>query len=137
MWKPYFGQNLTFQSACVTLKIRSRSPKSTLNPFLTISMQVKIHPLVQTTVGGSTQPLPYNLSMQVKLKFTRWFRRQCREMADLYILYRRVTLKFRSRPPNLTNSFHPPNNVSASLDKIHPLIQKIMHGNEARWTPTG
>ena len=30
--KTYFGQNLTFQSAPVTLKIRSRSPKSN-QPF--------------------------------------------------------------------------------------------------------
>ena len=28
MWKPYFGQNLTFPSAGATFKIKSRSPKS-------------------------------------------------------------------------------------------------------------
>ena len=33
--KPYFGQNLTFQSADVSLKIRSGSPKS--NQLLTLS----------------------------------------------------------------------------------------------------
>ena len=35
MRKPYFGKNLTFQSTGVTLKIRSRSPKS--NKLLTAS----------------------------------------------------------------------------------------------------
>ena len=37
MQKPYFGQNLTFQSAGVTLKIKSRSQKSTLSALCKFS----------------------------------------------------------------------------------------------------
>ena len=55
--KPYFGQNLTFQSAGMTLKIRSRSPKS--KQLILHSQQciyksfVKIHPLVQKITNGN------------------------------------------------------------------------------------
>ena len=53
MGDQYFGQNLTFQSAVVTLKIRSRSQQilPTLFPFPIMYLQyaslVKIHPLLK------------------------------------------------------------------------------------------
>ena len=55
--KTYFGQNLTFQSAPVTLKIRSRSPKSD-QPFpfsqkCIHASLVKIHQLVQKITHGN------------------------------------------------------------------------------------
>ena len=68
MWIPYFGRNLTFQSACVTLKIRSRSS----NQFLTFSQQciqsglVKVYLLVQKIVSGNS--CFYGLYMLVTLK---------------------------------------------------------------------
>ena len=49
----YSGQNWTFQRAGVTLKIRSRSPKSYMYQLFTTSQQciyaslIKIHPLVK------------------------------------------------------------------------------------------
>ena len=47
-----------------------------------------------------------------------------------------VTLKMRSRSPNLITSFPNPSNVCASLVKIHPLVQKIESRQEATWTQT-
>ena len=51
-------------------------------------------------------------------------------MADIYSLYRMVTLKIRSRSPK-SNQLFPSSKhcIYASLVKIHSLIQKIMHVN--------
>ena len=50
-------------------------------------------------------------------------------MADLYSLYRMVTLKIRSRPPKSNQLFLlSPQFTYANLVKIHPQVQKIVHG---------
>ena len=105
---PYFGQNLTFQSAPVTLKIRSRSPKSN-QPFPSsqqciYASLVKIHRLVQKITHG-------NHILDI-----------CKSAA--------VTLKIRLRSPKFNQLFpYSQQCIYESLVKIHPLVQKIMHGN--------
>ena len=51
-------------------------------------------------------------------------------MADLYSLYRMVTLKIRSRSSKSIQLFsHSQHCINATLVKIHPLVQKITHRN--------
>ena len=105
--KPYFGQNLTFQSAPVTLKIRSRSPKSN-QPFLSsqqcfYASLVKIHRLVQKITHRN-------------------------HMLDVSKCY--CDLENRSRSPKFNQLFLSYQQcIYASLVKIHPLVQKITCGN--------
>ena len=105
--KPYFGQNLTFQSAPVTLKIRSRSPKS--NGLFPSSQQciyaslVKTHQLVQKITHGNH---------------------------ILDTSKHRCDLEIRSRSPKFNQLFPSSKQcIYASLIQIHPLIQKITKGN--------
>ena len=53
------------------------------------------------------------------------------EAADLYSLYRMVTLKIRSRSLNLIILTPFQKYIYANLVKIHQLVQKITHRNEA------
>ena len=100
----------TFQSASVTLKIRSRSPKSDLLfPFpqqCIYASLVKIHLLVQKTTH-------YIWTFQSAA----------------------VTLKIRSRSPN-SNQLVPLSQqcIHASLVKIHQMVQKITYGKKAMRT---
>ena len=48
-------------------------------------------------------------------------------MADFYSFYRMVTLKINKL--FLSNQQY----IAASLVKMNPLVQKIMHGKEAMW----
>ena len=100
----------TFQSAPVTLRIRSRSPKS--NKLFSFSQQciyaslVKIHLLVQKIMhrneSGSRQFWTFQSAP--------------------------VTLKIKSSPPKSNQSFPLSQQcIYASLVKIHELVQKIMH----------
>ena len=97
----------TFQSAAVTLKIRSRSPK--LNQLFLSSQQciyaklVKIHPLVQ----------------KINMETIFWTFQSGT-----------VTLKIRSRSSKFDQLFPSSQQcIYASLVKIHPLVQKITHRN--------
>ena len=49
---PYFGFQ-AFQSACLTLEIRSRSPKLFPNSQCVYAKLIKIHPLVQKIMHGN------------------------------------------------------------------------------------
>ena len=91
--KQNFGLNWTFQSAVVTLKIRSRSPKNLINPL----------PTMYLFKFGQNQQTGSGDRVRKRLCFT------------VFILYRLVTLTIRSRLPNLINSFPPPNNVSMQV----------------------
>ena len=97
---------MTFQSAGVTLKIRSRSPES--NQQTLFSQQciyaslIKVHGLVQ----------------KITHKTIFWTFQSAS-----------VTLKIRSRSPNSNLLFSSQQCIYAGLVKIHLLAQKIMHWN--------
>ena len=67
--------------------------------------------------------------MQDILKLNNWFGRLPVQMADLYCLYRKVTLKIMSRSPK-SNQLFPPFQqcIYANLVKIPPLVQSIVQG---------
>ena len=99
----------TFQSASVTLRIRTRSPKILLS--LTLLPIMYLGKFGQNPSTGSEdnawQPYVGHLKCH-------------------------VTLKIRQRSPNSNKLFSSSQQcIYASLVKIHPLVQKIMHGNES------
>ena len=67
--------------------------------------------------------------MQVWLKLNNRFGRLSVDMADLYCLYRKVTLKIMSRSPK-SNQLFPPFQqcIHVRLVKIAPLVQSIVQG---------
>ena len=101
----------------VTLKIRSRSPKS--NQLCASSQQCSCASLV---------------------KIHSLFRRYRVGKPNLICFHGLVTLKMRSMSPK-SNQLFPPSQpcIYASLIKIHPLVQKISRRKEATRTrtPTG
>ena len=67
--------------------------------------------------------------MQDILKLNNRFGRLPVQMADLYCLYRKVTLKIMSRSPKFYQLFPPFQQcIYASLVKIPPLVQSIAQG---------
>ena len=98
----------------VTLKIRSRSPKS--NQLLASSLQCSCASFVKTI---------------------HLFRRYRVGKPNLISFHGLVTLKIRSRSPK-SNQLFPPSQpcICASLVKIHSLVQKISRRKEATWTRT-
>ena len=107
---PYFGQNLTFKSADVTLKIRSGSPKS--NQLLTILQTMYLCKL--------SQPPPH----------PHWFKVLRRKTLFWAFQSASVTLEMRSRSFKSNQLFPFSQQCShASLVKIHSLVQKMAHGN--------
>ena len=77
--KPYFGLNMIFQSAGVTLKIRSLKSNRLLTPPNNISMKV-------------SENSPTSSEESVR----KWL---------IYGLYRMVTLKIKSRSPKFNQLF--------------------------------
>ena len=113
----------TFFYGLVTLKIRSRSPKSNLINF---------------------EPSLNNALVQVWSKSIHLFRRYRVGKPNLVSFHGLVTLKMRSRSPKF-NQLFPPSQpcIYASLVKIHLLVQNISRRKEATQTrkptrtPTG
>ena len=156
----------TLKKVTVTLKIKSRSPKS--NQLFTPSQHciyaslVKICPLVQKiTTGNETSYItkgrcdlenlvkvtkninnsshpPNNASVQVSSKYVHWFRRLSSEMKFHTFKKVAVTLKIKSRSPKSNQLFIPSQHcIYASLVKICPLVQKITPGNEISYITKG
>ena len=99
----FFLSKFEFQSAGVTLKMRSWSPKS--NHFI---------------------PHPNNVAVLVWSNSIYWFMRQCTQ-SSFSNLYNVMTLKMRSRSPK-SNHFFPLSwwCICASLVKFQPLVQEIL-----------
>ena len=106
-----FGQNPSFGS-------RDRVQTSFFGQYLTFKVLVR-----PWKWGEGHQnliisfPCLSGVSVQVWSKSTNWFRRERADKANFYSLYSVVTLKIRSRSPNLINSFNYPNDT---IHKVWP-----------------
>ena len=130
----------TLKKVAVTMKIKSRSPKS--NQLFTPSQHCICASLVLiciTKILSTLHTLPTLYLFKFGLNLSTGS--EDNAQTKFHTLKKvAVTLKIGLRSPK-SNQLVPPSHqcICASLVKIHPSVQKIMHGNEATrtQTPTG